>query len=757
MRIRDLSRDRVVWLFVAVVLVYFIRPLTGETFYFRDLSLLFYPKKLFFAEAIRGGVLPLWDPLTNGGRPYLATPTHIPLHPSNLLYLLLPVLAAFNVILVLHVLFCAVAAYWLARVLRMSEAAAAITGFAFAFCGCTLSAANVAPILFALPWIPMTIGLTHRALREGRSIAPAALAAAMPLYSASVEVTALLFVLLAVWLIAAPAPAAPRRRVLAFALVAVFAAALSLLQTLPALSVIEQSERREKRTYESFSGWSVSPLRLPELLVPRFFGDTDRISEGAYWGREHETLGYPYILSLYFGVPLLLLAAAGAFSGRAGNDVPPRAMAAVAVTAIVLSLGSNLPFWRLVYDHVPLVTTFRYPVKAQSLALLPIALLAGCGWERLRSDAQMGKRFAMAALLIAIAAAIAAWRVEAGGSLDDQAREVLVRGLAQTMFFAAAVGAALMMSARAGWVAHVALPALIAVDLLLAGQHVNDYAPRAIFDTPPLARRVKEMIGPHRFYSSARPPGVIAPDDDQMWVARWQLATLDGYYATTFGIPVIFHTDYDGLAPLRVVNLGRAGERLPWERRRALLDRGAVAAFITPAQVQLPDVQEIARLDAPHRPLRLYANARAVAARFVSSVELAADDADALRRLLATPPLERAVVEERAPAGNCGTAPIRVVRRGINTSSYQVDAPCAGLVVFSEPHYAGWIATVDGREVPHIRADYAFTAVPVAGGRHTIERRYRPPLLLAGAAGTIVAALLLGFAARSFRRAAATS
>jgi uncharacterized membrane protein YfhO len=86
---------------------------------------------------------------------------------------------------------------------------------------------------------------------------------------------------------------------------------------------------------------------------------------------------------------------------------------------------------------------------------------------------------------------------------------------------------------------------------------------------------------------------------------------------------------------------------------------------------------------------------------------------------------------------------VRLVARAMSSARYEVDAPCRGLVVFAENHVSGWRATIDGRETPHVRADYAFTAVAVERGRHTIERRYFPPRLVGGAVGTVVAAVVL--------------
>ena len=745
MRLRDLVRDRAAWIFTALVVALFYRPLTTETFYFRDLYRLFYPKRVFFAAALRSGVFPLWDPLTNGGQPFLAEPANFALHPSNVLYLMLPTIVAFNLVLVLHVLFCAVAAYWLARTLALSAPAAFVCGAAFAFCGYTLSAANLTPMLLGLPWVPLTIGLLHRALRDGRSIVPAVIAAAMPLYGAAAELTAMLFVTIVVW-IAATHVSPAKRRLFLGAMVIAGAIGLSLPQTLPATSVIAQSAREQKRSFASFSENSVHPLRLAELAVPRFLGDLDSMIEGDRWGRMLESGGYPYILSLYVGVPVLLLAGIGAFSRRAG-EVPRRALAALAFASLLLSLGRYLPGFDWLYAHLPFIGMFRFPVKAQVIALLPVALLAACGTEQIVNSIRARRAARSVAIALAIvfavtaialmkseAFALALARTLSFTPLAWQHRLLLGGSLLHAAFAAAAIAAA---SGRARFIA-----AVVAIDLLIAGFGVNDYAPRSLFTEPPLAAEVRALVGDGRFHSAERPLVVRAPGKDMMWLARWQLGTLADYNAAAYGIAAIYHEDYDDLAPHEVARLTALMPRLPWSMRKELLDRSDVRAFLTPDVVTLPGTREVRHIAAAG--LRLYSNEALAPARFVSNVAFARNEGEAALHMLKSHDASTAVLEgARARAERCGNAAVRIVERSDHAMRYEVDAPCAGIIVFSEHPYAGWTAAVDGAPTPILRADYAFTAVAVKQGRHTITRTYFPPRLWAGVMGMLITVVVL--------------
>ena len=55
------------------------------------------------------------------------------------------------------------------------------------------------------------------------------------------------------------------------------------------------------------------------------------------------------------------------------------------------------------------------------------------------------------------------------------------------------------------------------------------------------------------------------------------------------------------------------------------------------------------------------------------------------------------------------------------------------MLVLTDLFYPGWQALVDGRPAQMYRADYAFRGVPVPGGTHVVEFRYRPVSFIAGA------------------------
>ena len=86
---------------------------------------------------------------------------------------------------------------------------------------------------------------------------------------------------------------------------------------------------------------------------------------------------------------------------------------------------------------------------------------------------------------------------------------------------------------------------------------------------------------------------------------------------------------------------------------------------------------------------------------------------------------------------------------------YNVSTPAKGLLVFSEIHYPeGWKLTIDGEPAELLRVNYAFRAVVVPAGDHTVEMVFDlPSVHTARTVASVGSGLLLLFIAGSFAMA----
>ena len=70
-----------------------------------------------------------------------------------------------------------------------------------------------------------------------------------------------------------------------------------------------------------------------------------------------------------------------------------------------------------------------------------------------------------------------------------------------------------------------------------------------------------------------------------------------------------------------------------------------------------------------------------------------------------------------------------------------------GILLFQMPFDAGWHAFADGRTAPVLKVDAGLVGVVLEVGEHVVELSYRPPLLYAGVALTLVSCSIFLFSA----------
>jgi hypothetical protein len=130
-------------------------------------------------------------------------------------------------------------------------------------------------------------------------------------------------------------------------------------------------------------------------------------------------------------------------------------------------------------------------------------------------------------------------------------------------------------------------------------------------------------------------------------------------------------------------------------------------------------------------------------AYLVSRALQAADDEEALQILKSSGFQARTsvVLQEVAelPRTAEGAGTVTWTSSATDRLELQVQAAADAILVVSETWDAGWLAEIDGKETPLLKANLAFRALAVPAGAHRIVMRFRPPsarngLLLTGAA-----------------------
>ena len=139
---------------------------------------------------------------------------------------------------------------------------------------------------------------------------------------------------------------------------------------------------------------------------------------------------------------------------------------------------------------------------------------------------------------------------------------------------------------------------------------------------------------------------------------------------------------------------------------------------------------------------------------FVSSIESVSTADEELDKTLEIDTKEKAVIDQSKFTVNSSTLStngnITLIKYAPNLLNYTSENQQAGLAVFSEIYYEkGWVATIDGKEAPILRANYVLRALEIPAGKHDIEFSFNPsiynwsnPIMLASS--WLILLLILG-------------
>ncbi len=732
---------------LAVASLAFYYPLVflGRVLVDYDAFVYFYPQRVFLAQSLLAGRIPLWDPDLFLGAPFLANPQTAVLYPPSWLFLIGPVEVIYTVQLVLHAFLAAFFTYLLARhAFGIIPVAAALGGIAYAFGGFAVGQVGHLNQISAAAWLPAVLLAYNRFVvtRGVAWLALGALALGLQLFAGHPQETYMTLIVLGIFgLVTAPWR---NMRLLiicgvAGAAMCAMGAVIAAAQLWPTLELAPLSIRGAGVNWaDAVAGSLPSYLAVRALLPP-------------YW------IMVPYTEYLgYVGVTAVTLALLGVLQGRARAVIFGLV---VAFLGVFLALGENNDAYAVVFATVPGFDTFRVPARWLLLWEFGAAVLAGVGADWVGRGAILRWRspsfWLRAALVVVIVGVGLIWQ-HTNGEAFPARRTPLAFAAVATATLVVCLLPHLGRWHLGRW--HLGGPRL-AVALLLAMTGfelwaVADASP--IRQAPPAAFTEGEMVDwfkahgvtdQERLLSLARPEYVPASEDS----IRAQLSTLPSdvvdmvliaqkYHDTlTPNVPLQYGLNtadgYDGgvLPLLRWLHLSglivdsprpdgvlltRLND-LPSDRILDLLGvRYLIANSGIPSRADLQtidfgDLSLFVRPDPVPRSLVVF-GVTPVADENAALARMAATDFDANREV---------VIEGSASAAPPGAAPQTVTPDSEDPEHWHahVSLPQAGYLLQREAWYPGWRARVDGADVPVLHADSLFRAVALSPGEHDVD------------------------------------
>jgi hypothetical protein len=728
------ERSRQAWVAALVSLVAFLPflrgALAGASLYFRDLSLHFFPLRRLALEGLRRGELVLWNPYVHEGVP-------LPLpalgYPLDALGVLAPREAFLSLLLALHVPLGALLMFLLARRgLDLGPAASAGGALVYALGGFFLSTVNLYVYVQAAAWAPLVVLCILPLMADAgrRTIAAAAIAAALTLSTTGVEIAAQAIVAGVVLGLRRERPLRAAGRLgAALTLAAALAAPVLWLVA----GQVEGSARGRGFPAEVVLAHSVHPFALVQTLVGSLFGNPANLAN-EWWGQNFFPRGFPYVLSLYLGAAVLALGVAGAAARRG----PTARLLALCAAGLLLALGRFGGLTPLV-EAAPALRVVRFPVKAFFLVHLAVALLAALGLQALADGRRRRTLALVAGALGTLLAAAPLLELAFPGPLASFARAFFPPGFAPEAREAfldgilrdAATGGALALvvalvafaasrgrltGSRAAWLAV----ALVASDLLRTGAGLNPmvsssfYAPSAeLAPRLPLLRQGRVYTCPIETSPAYRAGRLARGRDHELWSFAVLLESLSPAFNVPLGVATALSPDLTMLVPTERILEPDAGSCMALARLLPRLREAAVATVLSLDPLDHPDLTPLfEHAPARTRPVAIHAYALR----------------DALPRIAVTGPGRLLDVRARA-----------------NRVEIATEASGPATLVVRDAWAAGWRARVDDALVDLPRGRHRRVELPA--GRHRVRMSYAPPLGPALLASTL-ALLAVGWLLR---------
>ena len=707
----------------------------------------FYPWRLFAAQSLRSGILPLWNPYQFCGTPFVANSQSAVFYPPNLLFALLPTMRAFAVSAAFHLTLCGWFTYLLLRRLNCGEGAALLGGTVFAFSAWQIQWLQLPTFLATSCWLPLIFSFIHELTRREhekiqRTRLPftvyCLLSTSLGLMLLAGHLQIAFYGLLAagLWAIGLSMAAAKRDGIGAAgvglgkcAAALILGLMLASPQILPALELSRVSHRAGPATaagYTMYTEYALNSSQLVTLGLPNFYGN-DYAPRNKFWGYYRKDVGGGMEIGIrhnaaeiacYVGILPLLLAFFAFVRGLQRKSFDRRVLffGLLALLALLMALGT--PIDAVLYFGVPGFGQSGSPARVLVLWAFAVSILAAFGLDTLLKESASAREkqitAGITALVFAVSLSIATrqFKMPMQNMLLPTLGDVfsnVAQDWARIAVMVIGGGFIFAQSKIQNPKSKIAL-LLVVLDLFWVGIPVNPTsAPENVYPMTPGVKFVKEQIGHERIFPVNQgwslyhsPPAVLPPNG-----------------AMVFGLHDV--QGYDSLLTRQYKEFANQFAR---PNRMGMKDSSP------------PEVGNMIFFQNPNAP-----ETALTAAKFALTPATSDSAFQELRE--GTPsgspqydaPNEMAVyslpsARPRAvlTVNGATVGGVEWTEDGPTRVTLKTNAPTAATLILADQWYPGWKVTVDGQPAPIEHAPDApiFRAVPLSAGPHTVAFRYEP-------------------------------
>lgn len=708
------------------------------TFIDRVYTRYFYPIRVFSAQCIREGILPLWNPYQFCGFPFLANPQSGIFYPLSIITYLIPFELGIKLFIVFQTFLGGLFMYLLMRNFGLRPISCLVSSIAFIFNGYILSVdllTGISSIIFT----PVIFFFFHRSLvtknhwygiLTGIMIGLQFLGGEPAVFYASC-LTLFLFAI--------------TKRIISFKLFLFISIGVSLFlfQLLPFIELILNSTKIEKISIQEC-------LSIYEIL-----GFIFPISPGIFKEPLLFWIGQDWLKSNYLGVVLFSLCLIGMASKRGVF------WGVIFGISILLSLG-------LIHNYLPGLAQIRFPVRFFCLTIFSFSILVGFGFERI-----LGKDkkiigiliiFGLIYLIFLIIGFLAQERIIITlyqryfmdsdiSNIRKEYLEIVKNFILPFMFLVLAI--LLILFYKNGMINFpmfsISLIFIITIESFIFTFNLNPVIKEDFYKyESPIIRFLKVNDG---IYRITRTPDLDIEAEKYYYLFQGRLLPhrirqFQDYLIPNFGlISHIFDVyGYNVLQIKDYMDFWRVFNQKLLSTCPHILDLLNIRYVIAKENVDLKQLKLVYQKSG----ILVYENLSVLPRAFLVNKASYIKDRKKILDVLGSPnfnPAKEVILEEEIPNIGSGIqdigSKIKIIDYQPNRVVLEVYAVSDCILFLSDTYYPGWRAFIDNKQTKIYRANFAFRAIYLPKGMHQVRFEYWQLSFLIGSILSIISGIVV--------------
>ena len=676
-----------------------------------------YPWRHLTMEIWKSGQIPFWNPYSFSGNPLLANYQSAVFSPFNILFFIFPFRDSWSILVLLQPLLAGIFTYIFARSLKVSRVGSLISAASFMFCGFMTVWMGYATLGYAILFLPFSLFNIEKyyQTRKLRFLILLSISIPMSFFSGHFQISLYFFIFILAYIFYKFISTKNIFTAFYLLLFICFGLLLSMPQIMPSLEFYSQSFR------SSFFQKGAIPLDyIPTFLAPDFFGNPVT---------RNDWFGYYAEWNAYIGIIPLMLAIYSVLNRKKG-----RTLFLFLSGIFVLMLAFNTPISKIITDfHLPILSTSATN-RIVVIFSFSFAILAGIGFDKLIVDIKNTKTKTIISWVGLFGIFyLTLWLIIAQKFLIPADKIYIAKSnlILPTIIFAGstAVISFSLFNKKLMLFTIYFLLFTVSFDMLRFATKWQAFDPKnLVFADTPTSNAFQKIDGFHRVLGNLGGEAAV----------YYHLPSAEGYdalYVKRYGEFIGFINNQELITSAwSVVNFSKNG--LHTKDAINLLDIKYIvhkladdhASWTFPFWIYPKDQFKLIYKDSKYE---FYENTKVFPRAFlVGEYKIITNSKEILKTLFDKKfNLRKEIILEEDPKIKKSSDSIGftdIIDYTPNKITINVNAQKEGLLFLTDPFYKGWRARVDGKDVRIYRANYAFRAIPISEGKHTVVFNYIP-------------------------------